>query len=348
MPRKFKKLTRSKPVVAEKRAGRLDPTRTITLRRAFTTAMSKRFRLLKKRITDLILKEDAFGLKEAPTYNTRWQYQTSLQKLAAFRMWLQDQMKSIVTQGDWWQAYIEDGYRKGAKRAFDDVTKSDPNMDKPIGPWYQGTKRDFMSGSFGRVVPVEKVKLLGSRVFSDLDGITDYMETRIVRELTDGLVQGMHPNQIASNMAKSVSIGFERAKTIAQTEIIRSHAEGQLDGLERLGVDQVGVTVEWSTAGDNHVCKLCRPLEGVVLLIKEARGMIPRHPNCRCAYKPAGMMDRKGTQIKDKNRIEAAIRKSLDAEKPKTKRSMAKSRKYNQWVGAKLKVAKYRPKTLIG
>lgn len=281
--------------------------------------------------------------------NTRWQYQTSLQKLQAFRLWLQDQMKAVITSEDlWWQSYIEDGYRKGAKRAFDDVTKSLPDLDKPIGPWYQGTKMDFLSGSFGRVVPVEKVKLLASRVFSDLDGITDFMETRIVRALTDGLTQGQHPQQIAGEMSKTVSIGLGRAKTIAQTEIIRAHAEGQLDALEKLGVDQVGVTVEWSTAGDNRVCKLCQPLNNIVLTTKEARGIIPRHPRCRCSFKPAGMIDRRGTQVKKKNQIEAAIAKSLDAENPRTKRSMGRSRDLNRWIGSKIKIAKTRPQSPIG
>lgn len=302
---------------------------------------------------DLILTDMVFSDKERNhteiALNSRWAYQTSMQKLAAFRLWLQDQMKSVITSEDeWWQTYVDEGYRKGAKRAYDDVTKTLPDLDKPIGQWYKGTKSDFLSGSFGRVVPIEKVKMLGSRVFSDLDGITDYMETLIVRALTDGLSQGQHPKEIASTMSKTVGMGLQRAKTISQTEIIRAHAEGQLDSLERLGVDQVGVTVEWSTAEDNHVCKLCKPLEGIVLTIKEARGMIPRHPRCRCSYKPAGMMDRRGTQIKSKSRIDAAIAKSLGLEQKQTKGGMARSGRLSKWVGAKLKVSKNRPQTVLG
>jgi len=34
------------------------------------------------------------------------------------------------------------------------------------------------------------------------------------------------------------------------------------------------------------VCSECSDLEGNVYTIKEAHGMIPLHPNCRCAWKP--------------------------------------------------------------
>jgi hypothetical protein len=60
------------------------------------------------------------------------------------------------------------------------------------------------------------------------------------------------------------------------------------------------------------------------------------------------MIDRKGTQLKSKMQIDAAIAKSLGAEKPKTKRSMAKQGRLNSWVGAKLSIAKKRPQTLLG
>ena len=46
---------------------------------------------------------------------------------------------------------------------------------------------------------------------------------------------------------------------------------------EALGVEELGVAVEWATAGDEAVCELCEALEGVVLKIEEARGMLPRH-----------------------------------------------------------------------
>jgi len=35
-----------------------------------------------------------------------------------------------------------------------------------------------------------------------------------------------------------------------------------------------------------HNCELCAPLDRKVFTIEQARGMIPRHPNCRCSFIP--------------------------------------------------------------
>jgi hypothetical protein len=74
---------------------------------------------------------------------------------------------------------------------------------------------------------------------------------------------------------------------IARTEIINAHAEGQLDSFDMLGVEEVGVVAEWATAGDDRVCEECASIEGELFTVDEARGMIPLHPNCRCAWIPA-------------------------------------------------------------
>jgi SPP1 gp7 family putative phage head morphogenesis protein len=67
---------------------------------------------------------------------------------------------------------------------------------------------------------------------------------------------------------------------------IHAHAEGQLDSFEDLGVRELGITAEWSTAGDERVCPRCSALEGHIYTVEEARGMIPQHPGCRCSWIP--------------------------------------------------------------
>jgi SPP1 gp7 family putative phage head morphogenesis protein len=47
--------------------------------------------------------------------------------------------------------------------------------------------------------------------------------------------------------------------------------------------------VELVTAGDLRVCPMCQGLNGKVYTIKEARGLIPVHPQCRCAWVPVMM-----------------------------------------------------------
>lgn len=319
--------------------------------------------------------------KQSGVLNTRWAFRTSSEKVEAFREWIATQVEAdilVAATGDidkaYWTSFVKEGYKKGAGRAFDDVRKPALASGKEQLTFFQGTREEFLRQSFARPVAIEKVKLLAGRVFTDLKGVTEEMSTRMTRTLAEGLTRGQNPRGIARTMIRE-GIGFtktrgiqSRALTIARTEIIRAHAEGQLDALERLGVEKVGVMVEWSTAGDDRVCPLCQPLEGVVLKIKEARGIIPRHPNCRCAHIPANVGESKTAERKvdftnpktgeverkliapkrGKAKVQKAIDDSVRAELPKrTKRSLAEQKTRTRWIGADKRIAKKRPKSVL-
>jgi SPP1 gp7 family putative phage head morphogenesis protein len=129
--------------------------------------------------------------------------------------------------------------------------------------------------------------------------------------LTDGLVQGKGPREIARDLNAQTDMGQERALTIARTEIIRAHAEGQLTALEDLGVEEVGVTVEWMITDDEALCPKCAAMQGVILKLSEAHGLIPAHPNCRCAFAPYVGIG--GDKVKDtKSSIDKAITRARD------------------------------------
>lgn len=186
--------------------------------------------------------------------NENWRFQSAPDKIKAFKEWLATQVEAdVLGEDDLWQRYAMEGFRKGAGRAFDDVQSK--RFGPKAGDFYEGSRREFLRSAFGRPVAVEKVKLLAGRAYDDLAGVTQAMSTKIVRSLTDGLVRGQSPREIARQMAKDVEgIGQRRALLISHDAIIRTHAEGQLTALEELGVEEVGVSVEWSTTGDEHVC----------------------------------------------------------------------------------------------
>lgn len=233
--------------------------------------------------------ENVLGSTNPPILisNTRWQFSTSPQKLEAFQHWLRSQISQEITGAtneELWHRYIQAGWHKGAARAFDDTKRSRrmrslATTDQALD-FYAGTKDQFLRSSFNQPVAIEKVKLLASRAFEDLEGITNDMSTRMSHVLVDGLVQGKHPRHIAKDLVDQVGLGRKRSEMISRTELVRSHSEGQLEALESLGVEEVGVAVEWSTADDGTVCPACEALQGIVLKISEAHGMIPRHPNC--------------------------------------------------------------------
>jgi SPP1 gp7 family putative phage head morphogenesis protein len=325
------------------------------LRKAFFAAFSKRFMKLKGEINRLMIEEDALGMKRIHRVeNVRWAFRTTPDKLKEFQAWLaasiDDVLLDAAAEEAYWEAYVAQGYAKGAERSFTEVMARKPRWGPGEGAFYSGAKAQFLAESFTSPVATGKVKLIAGRVFTDLKDITDGMSAKISRTLTEGLVQGQSPREVARRMNKEVDIGRARSLRIARTETIRAHAEGQLDSMERLGVDQIGVAVEWSTSkmgvtakGYPSPCELCAPLQGVVMKLKEARGLLPRHPNCMCSYIPANVgEDRK--QQKTQGAIRKAVKQSVKAEKGKG--SIATKIKRSSWAGADLKPSKRRPQPL--
>lgn len=325
--------------------GRIDPTRTTMLRRRFEAEMSRRFAVLKRRIFNLIVVQDAFGLHpktpftwNETTWNEDWSYNDPGTQMTQFYRWLNAQISQDIygsrddTRPSWTQEYITAAYMKGQDRSFTDLNK--PINQKKLD-FYKGTRAEFLRSAFFRPVSVDKVKLLAQRTMMEMGGATDSMAQTVTRELVDGLIKGQSPRVVAAQLAAKVDqLGRNRANTIARTETIRAHAEGQLDALEELGMDSVGISVEWSTADDYKVCPKCRSLEGIVIAIDEARGLLPRHPNCRCAFRPANVGEDTDKQIRTKKRIVQSIKQSLGRSK-------------DSWPGRRTIISRKRPKAII-
>ena len=391
---------------------KVDPSRTITLRRMFTAELLRRFDRVRRKIIKLIVGENAFGLHttnhqirneengririDEPNASTnsrnsnrdvvgktvlanqRFKFRSTAKQVDAFQKWLMTQIKvdiiSAKMTDKYWEKFVEDGYRRGAGRAFDDTRKASlaTKAGEDVSAFFAGTREEFLRSSFGRPVAINKVKLLAARTFSDIKNVTDVMATQIRRELTDGLVKGDNPRTIARAITKRVdAIGKTRAEQIARTEIIRAHAEGQLDSMEALGVEEVNVMVEWSTAGDDRVCPRCIDMDGAVLQVKESHGLIPRHVLCRCAFIPANLGESPKGQIRGKPKIDRAIDDSLRHDLPKGrlikgkrrfkdpktgkftvppsegKKSLADLKKTTKWQGADVDISKTRPPGLL-
>ena len=361
---------------------RMDPSRTTTLRRLYVQDITRRFELLKRKVTQLVEVEDVFGLRRDSeghqvfnrlgsvgefvlSTNKRWAFSTTSEQLDEFDKWLHEEFKSIVpdgSQNQYFNRYIEEGYLKGQKRAYDDVMRKGLAEGSMKG-FYEGGRAEFIRHSFSNPVRIERLKTLASRTLTDLKNVESATATQIKRELTAGLVRGESPRTVARMVNKNIdTIGKNRALVIARTETIRAHADGQLDAMQELGVDEVGVMAEWSTAGDDLVCGLCQALEAVVMTIKEAEGIIPRHPNCRCVWIPANVGEtgktttrfkdpKTGNIVKDtisqkrgKEQVQGAISDSIKAEIPKSsKRTLAEQKALTRWGGADVKVSKTRP-----
>lgn len=255
-----------------------DPTRTTTLRLKFMRDLKRRHAALKKQIFELIVTEDAFGMDASrPTGNTRFEFQTNPRKVRTFNRWLKAAIEAGQITLDETGTYIESAYKKGVIRSY---ILSRDHVPTP-------EKQAFLASAFGGSVGLEQVEMLATRAFEDLKGVSSTMATQMNRIFTEAIAHGHGPRETARDLFHTVDkLTRTRSLTIARTEIVRSYAEGQLDSFDQLGVQELNVDVEWSTAGDDRVCPLCLPMEGRVFTVEEARGEIPLHPNCRCAWVP--------------------------------------------------------------
>lgn len=299
---------------------RVDPTRTTLVRRQFQAEILRRIRLLKRDVWEFIVTLDALGLVERvqvpvmrlearkstipleirPSLNAlilnvqprEYAFRTSTGKIAAFRQWLSEQVEARIMsprKGEdpnkpWTYKYIESAYKKGQVNAYIAARKLDAVMDEGF---FNKSQEAFLKSSFNQPETLAKVELLATRSFEGMRGVTEEMKSQMNRILAQGMVDGSGVREVAREMFSSIDgITRRRAQLIARTEIIHAHAEGQLDSFQELGVEELGVLAEWATAMDERVCPRCASLEGKHFTIKEARGKIPAHPNCRCTFIP--------------------------------------------------------------
>lgn len=267
-------------------AQRYDPTMTTTLRRQFEGALAKRFRKLKGAINTLLITDDAFGLR---TNRTDFRFLRSGDKVAAFQEWLKEQQDAGIleltpgvpaaraAETSWASVYVRSAYHKGMSRSASQLRKEGVS----VAP-------SWVVDAFTRPFHVDRVGLAYTRVFQELEGITAEMDRQISRTLAQGLSQGTGAVQLAKELNDRVDkIGITRARMMARTEVIRAHAEASLNTYEEAGILGVGIEAEWRTAQDDSVCQECDDAaSGGPYNLADARGMIPLHPNCRCAWVP--------------------------------------------------------------
>lgn len=335
----------------------LDPTRTITLRRNYMMDMRRRFRKIRDQVTLVLVEQDVLGLiddrpiiLQLPEKQV-WRFRTDAGKVEEFNKWFAGQVNENILTVDvhgnpWTAKYVNSAYKRGSFRAYSDAR---PEAMAESLDFYRGRREAFLESAFNRPERLSKLKFLYTRSYEDLKGISAAMSQQVSRSLADGIVQGLHPRAIARNISNSIDgITKKRALVMARTEVIAAHAEGQLDSFDELGVDKLLVMAEWSTAGDDRVCPLCASLDGVVMTVEEARGLIPRHANCRCSWIPANVGEReKQRRFWTKEQKMKQVNKSLKAELPKKTRAGEKvpqtvksAKARSTWAGKETKFKK--------
>jgi len=284
-------------------ADRHDPTGTTGIRNEFEKQLVRRFRKISNLIRQAIVQNDVFGLKKRIIGDSikqmlvmdeglppprAFEFVRSNEKVDQFMDWLRKQEDETILEiipgakistsanTAWSNIYIQSAYQKGIRDAGAKLRKGGANVAE-----------SWTRGAFNRPIHADRLGLIYTRSFTELNGITQVMDTQISRILAKGIAEGRGPMDIARDMANRVEkIGITRARVLARTEVISAHAEATLNSYREAGIEGVQVEAEFTTAGDDSVCEECADLEGKTFSMDEAGGIIPVHPNCRCSWTP--------------------------------------------------------------
>ena len=327
------------PTLTLNRLDRRDPTRTTYIRNAFAREMSRRFDKLCKEIRRMVVDEDGFGLKAKAdadsamrrlgvgdskiSVHTTFDFPTSPEKIAAFRLWLDEMVAKGILETyevqqigkalneNWTDTYIRQAYEQGVRRGREELI----GAGFAVPPFAETTgAAGLQLGASLLINPfhADRVGILYVRAFEELKGITAEMSTQVSRILAQGIAEGDNPNILARKMVRTITgpygdLGItdvigrkiparQRARMLARTEIIRAHHQATVQEYMNWEVEDVYVLAELVTAEDWRVCSVCKKLEAKTrkkpIKPSEAMNLIPVHPNCRCCTIPIDVTDK--------------------------------------------------------
>lgn len=282
---------------------RRDPTRTTTLRREYQGKMYKRFREVKGLIRTTVDKNDALdmGDRRSPVVLavgpvSRFDVTQESEKISEFMSWLRRviddkvllvanrEAGEILERERWQDAYVRAAYKKGLGNGLTELKRRGIDLLADMPQEWQGSGVESL---FSHPMHADRVATLAQRNFTELQGITEAMDQQIARTLAEGMTRGDGPRTIARALNDRVDkIGITRARVMARTEVVKAHSDSVLNLYEQAGIDDVTVLAEHTVIHDDRLCEICAEMEGNIYTIKEARGIIPVHPNCRCSWLP--------------------------------------------------------------
>jgi len=266
-----------------------DPTSTKTLREEYARNLRGRFADINTAIRRAVGENDIFGLQNDALVSPpeAFDFDDEREAVERFEAWLdqaqEDEVLDVISRDD--NIYVRRAYEKGLVDADRNLSQAGMDID--------AIDREAARQAMQMPVHEDKLQVVFSRNFAELDGITDVVSQQVAREIAEGISEGVNPNEMARRMADRVDkIGKTRATTLARTETIRAHSSATLERYKQQGVDEVGLEPEVSvqTATDQLVCEECAevaqsgpwPIED----FEGSENQPPIHPNCRCSVIP--------------------------------------------------------------
>ena len=192
-------------------------------------------------------------------------YQESVQRKEYFNS-IEDELDEIINDHTLnANRIIEKIYRKGLDKGYKDIKKYPVFND---------------ACKYG-------LKATQDYNFELITKLSDDLRETIKHDIFKGIAEEKSVHEVARSITDAglkplkdkTLTAYQRASLIARTEISRSMSTGRLQAYANYGVEKVRIL----TAGDSDVCPICRKAAEKVYTLKEAQGLIPFHPACRCS-----------------------------------------------------------------
>lgn len=255
--------------IVERAQQRDEPTRTRSLRRRYAQRLRGRWSAIMTALRKGIVEHDAFALQTEALADVprSFEFDTEAEQLQAFNDWINRQTSQEILQAFGGEnEFISQAYEKGAEDARLELRAL-------------GLAEGEVTAALQMPVHREQLQALYARNYNALQGMTDATANEMRRVLSEGLASGDGPRTIARDLSGRVdNVGKHRANMIARTEMMHSHNRARATEWQRAGVERVDIL----TAAD--ACDQCLSLaDGAPYKASEATGLLPQHPNCRCA-----------------------------------------------------------------
>lgn len=258
-----------------------DPTRTLTLRNKAVSEINRRFKQLNRLIVESVKENKIFVDNAKALKKEEFIFLRDGDKLKKFDAWLQGAIAEIILSGsvqkddsniNWLLAYIDTAYRKGVKKS---TSLMQQRLGKNVIP--------DLPNLVNLPPHARAMELIFTRDFDQLKGITDTMSQQISYVISEGILQGENPNDMAKRITDRVEkIGITRAKLLARTEVINAFNLARINNVDAYS-DFLGeeVVFRWISGVDARVRETHRARNNK-FYSKDKVAPLIGEPNCRC------------------------------------------------------------------
>jgi hypothetical protein len=274
----------------------LDPTGTGKLRSRFRAEAQLRYRRLLSTTRAMLVSQDPLAMLKTGTDE---------QKLQAFANWFSGMAYHVVVAGGtWMRPHLDAAYASGVEAGGKQTGVRTPLAINPV--FYEAARVELEG-----IVDFATQRVVRASV----EGITRGLSSTVVYRSVLTAARAAEPrlnmlaNQFVVALHNEALLDQFKAAGVARVGLIPEHlprkpvttdaakGPGSRGGKSASTIgriqkvqselDKLG-TVEVLTAGDNDVCDECEAIAANGPYdIEEAYGLIPAHPNCRCAFVPS-------------------------------------------------------------